>query len=541
MSRIDKKKIIISAIIILMCFGIFIYQKTKRYEKARVSISLDSQVTSRESINITMKSKKKYRIYYTLDGSIPNSKSIRYKNKIKLNRNSDIDYKDDNKLLLKNNSKDFSKAIIVRARAIAPNGKKGPIENRTYFIGENLWEKYKDIKILSLVSNPKGLFDNKIGIMSYNNYTKKGREWERDVYIEMFEKGKVLTFGNAGIRLKGNVSRTFSQKSFNIYFRKDYGNKKLKYKLLEDCKDIDGEVISKYKSFTLRNGGNETDFIKYKDQWLQDLVRDRNIDTQTGEPVIVFLNGDYWGIYNLQEKYSDNYYATHYKVDKDNVVVIKEEEVEEGKDSDIELYNKLMEYAEKDLTDNEIYNEFLNVVDINSMLDYYAIEVYIGNADWGKASEKDRLNNTQLWRVREPDGTKYGDGKWRWSLYDLEYSSSLYKQEMTNYDYDSIERAKNNHSLFKSAMNNQEFRKNFYKVLGEIGSKNFDVAKINESLDRYEETWIPYMNEYYKRFGVKENLSYYSSQEEGIKEIREGKLSDIKEYFQKRYRYIMNY
>ena len=345
----------------------------------------------------------------------------------------------------------------------------------------------------------------------------------------MFDGDDKASFSeNAGIRIKGSVSRQFAQKSFNIYFREDYGNKKLKYKLFENAKDIDGNVIEEYKSFTLRNGGNDTEYLKYKDQWLQDLVRDRNVDTQNGNAAIVFLNGEYFGVYNLQEKYSDRYYADYYNLDKDNIVVIKEDEVEEGKDKDIKLYNELMEYAKKDLSDEKKYNEFLELVDIESMLDYYAIEIYIGNADWGKNKEDKDLHNTQLWRTRSKEESKYGDCRWRWSLYDLEYSSSLYNQVETSYMFNSIDRAINTQPLFASAMKNNRFKKDFYDRLEDIGLNNFDSEKVNKTLDEYEEKWKPLAMEYYKKFGVNETASLIYEYPKSAEYIRNSSIEEIK-------------
>ena len=521
-------------IIVLIISIVFMKNPNKKYKPEKVMISVNSMITKKDKISVTMNTKKGYDIYYSLDGSIPNKTNKRYNKKLVLDKDSDLDNKREDD--------EFSKAIILRARAVAPNGVAGPVETRTFFIGEDIYKKYSDVPIFSLVTDPKNLYDNKIGIMNENNIDKKGKDWERDLFVEMFDGDDKASFSEkAGIRIKGSVSRQYAQKSFNIYFREDYGNKKLKYKLFENAKDIDGNVIEEYKSFTLRNGGNDTEFLKYKDQWLQDLVRDRNVDTQNGGAAIVFLNGEYFGVYNLQEKYSDRYYADHYNLDKDNIVVIKEDEVEEGKDEDIRLYNELMEYSKKDLSDDKTYNEFLEIVDIESMLDYYAIEIYIGNADWGKNKEDKDLHNTQLWRTRSKEDSKYGDCRWRWSLYDLEYSSSLYNQVETSYTFNSIDRAINTQPLFASAMKNNRFKKDFYERLEDIGSNNFDSEKVNKTLDEYEEKWKPLAMEYYKKFGVDETASLIYEYPKSAEYIRNSSIEEIKRYFENRYRIITNY
>ncbi len=550
-------KIIIPVILLLLIITSFHY--FKHYDKENVIISKDSFATTKKEISISMKTKKGYKIYYTLDGSIPTKKSIKYKKPIKLNKNSSPDQLvlNKNKQLIVNtgifNDKSIPKGTVLRAVAIAPNGTIGKVETRTYFIGTDIVKYYNNFPVISLVTDPKNLLDYEKGILvkgkiydewsktkkakrilnedkKYEingNYMQKGKDWEKEAVIEFFDGTNTKKFReNIGIRLKGNNTRFYSQKSFNIYFREEYGNKKIKYELFPDAKDINGKVIKKYKRLTLRNGGNDTEFLKYKDQLLQDLVKDRKVDTQSGRPAIVFINGEYWGIYNLQERYSDSYYEEHYNVDKDNVVLIKENEVEEGKESDIKLYEELMEYSKKDLSDYNNYNDFKEKVDIDSMLDYFAIEIYIGNADWGE--EKGILKNTQLWRARIPDNTPYGDGKWRFSLYDLEYSSTLYGQEKTNVNYNTIEQALNRQPLFKSAMNNSEFRQAFYDRLKEIGMTNFNSEKVTKCFDDYENLWKDNLTDYYKRFG---DNSFQ----------RENSMIATKYFFNKRFDIITNY
>ena len=551
-----SKKLIIIMTLLLIVLILFFYNK--KYSKESVIISKDSFSTKEDKINIKMKTKKGYKIYYTLDGSIPTKKSIRYRKEITLNRYSSPDQlvlNENKKLMIHsgiNIDDNIPRGTILRAVAIAPNGTAGPIETRTYFIGTDISDYYKNIALFSLVTDPKNLLDYNYGILvkgsiydkwsktkeakkiiDYNtkyliegNFTQKGKEWEREATIELFDGTNTSAFkDNIGIRIKGSQSRHFSQKSLNIYFREEYGNKSLKYELFPDLKDIEGKTINKYKRFTLRNGGNDTEFLKYKDQLLQDLVKDRKVDTQSGRPAILFINGEYWGIYNLQEKYSDSYYSEHYKLDKDNIIVIKESEVEEGKDEDIKLYDELMEYSKKDLSNEKIYDEFKKKVDIESMLDYYAIEIYIGNADWGE--EKGILKNTQLWRVREKENSKYGDGKWRWSIYDIEYSSTLYGQKETNVKYNTIKQAIERQPLFRSAMKNSDFKEAFYNTLRDIGKNNFDSEKVNNMIDNYENSWSQYMLDYKRRFGNNNS--------------REKSIQDLKDFFSKRYNYITNY
>ena len=302
------------------------------------------------SIYLTMKSKDNYKIYYTLDGSIPSKNSNLYTDTIELDRYSTPD-----NLVLKENTKNISgndihvndslpRGVVVRAIAIAPDKTKGDINTQTFFL--SLPSLYQNSTLISLVTDPKNLLDYDNGIMvngkvfdewlqedeknknrvyfSHGNFTEKGREWERDAVIEYFDGFTSMWKMNCGIRIRGNFSRMYNQKGFNIYFRKEYGNSKLKYELFPNNTSIDGEKILQYKSFSLNNGGNTIDGLKYTDSFLQSLVTDRAVDTEEGRLVVVFLNGEYWGVYLLQERYSSDYYTNHYHIHRNNLIVVSE-------------------------------------------------------------------------------------------------------------------------------------------------------------------------------------------------------------------------
>ena len=490
--------------IMILLFLVFIlsviYWKEKSYPEEKVIISQDSIVTEEKSLTVSMKTKRGYKIYYTLDGSTPTKKSKRYRKAITINRYSSPDY-----LSLKENQDKMVgqginidsrllKGTVLKAVAIAPNGKSGKVETRTYFIGRDNKNLFKNTTVVSIVTDPDNLL-GKEGIFTKENYDKKGKEWEREAHIDFFDGDLTPAWSKeVGIRVKGNISRKESQKSLNVYFREDYGDKKLEYSLWSD------NNIDSFKAFTLRNGGNTADTLKYKDQVLQDLVKDRKVETQTGRVAIALINGEYWGPFDLQEKYSSDYYAKHYDLEKDNIIVIKEGEVDEGKEENIKFYEELMEYVNKDLSDPSIYQEFQELVDIDSMIDYHAIEIYIGSGDWGNINEKSNMKNTQLWRTREKEEKEYGDTKWRWSIFDLEYSSSLYGYKETKADFNSIERAKIVQPLFGSAMKNKEFENKFYETLKEIGKNNFNPEKVEEIMTQSYNKWELFMLDYDKRF-----------------------------------------
>ena len=485
-------------------------------------------------------------IYYTTDGSDPVvSPENLYSDPLALSANvsrfaaeSNLINIGDRRIYANN---DLPKAVTVKAIAVTPDGVASPIETRTYF-----FQEIEPIAVISISTDYDNLLDYNTGIMvkgacydawintpeaepiiankewwNYQgNYTQKGKDWERPATIEIFD-GDSYVVENCGIRLRGGNSRTYAQKPFNIYFRKEYGAKTLDYALFDDAESIDGEVLSSYKDFMLRNGGNDTEYLKFHDALIQSLVKDLNFATQADRPAVLYLNGEYMGVYVMQEKFSDRFFADHYLVDKDNVVIIEEGVVDEGKDADIVLYEELQSYADMDITDPEVYNAFCNVVDVESMIDYYATEIYIANADWNPTK------NTRLWRIRTPENDSFGDGKWRWILYDTEYSSSLYQQAKTSYNYDSFAVALEVDPLFASVMKNSEFCNAFAERIEYLATNNFSTANVNAALESFSSVYKPYMADYYKRFG--DTSGYWNVN-----------INGIRNFFANRAGYILN-
>ena len=529
---------------------------------ASVSVSLDSGCYQQKRITVELalpsgESPNEGSIYYTLDGSTPTLDSTRYEGPLKLRDRTpepSIVFSADAVADMEvgyveiNDDPTLPKAHVLRAACIADDGTSGPVATRTYFVGQDVVARFGNAPIYSIVTDPTGLLDYDTGIlvrgriydewvqteeaadiladvgywdMIEGNFSQKGKEWEREASIEILDQGSPTCGFPCGIRLKGGFSRIFGQRSLNVYLRDSYGQEAVDFPLIPTAVDSQGQVISQYRDFCLRDGGNDTEYLKFKDAFLQSLASDRNFSTQESTMAIVFLNGEYMGPYNLQEKVTCDFYANHFGVDPDNVVVFKDGELEEGEESDAELYEELMSYAHEDLSDPETWERFEEEVDVESMLDYFATEIYIGNYDW------DMESNFILWRTRTASGeSPYADGRWRFSLYDTESSSAIYDLSCYQYDWDMFSQAVESFPLFKSALRNEEFRSAFVERIKDVGSTDFAPERVEAALDSYVDEWHPYMEDYYHRF---RDTSW----------AWDMSIDNITGYFQNRYDYIV--
>ena len=338
-----------------------------------------------------------------------------------------------------------------------------------------------------------------MAFMSQANYNQKGAEWERPANIEIFENGKSVVSQDVGIRTKGAASRAWPQKSFNIFARQDYGKSSVEYDLFdgEATKAKNNKVIDTFDGFTIRNGGNDNMAGFFRDSIAQSLVSDRDMATQATSECILFIDGEFWGIYQLMEKYNSDYFKSHYGIKKNDVCFIKNNSLEDGNDQDLSEWNNLLgNLSRVDMTLDENYQRACAELDIQSFIDYFAAQIYWANHDWPS-------NNTGVWRSNAVDPENpYADGKWRMVLFDTEYSSNLAdKVSETGPTYNSFNQAAGGgmggfgfgmggggslSGAFSNLMKNPTFRQQFELTFMDLANYNFDTKKTTEAINYYK-------------------------------------------------------
>lgn len=498
-------------------------------------------------------------IHFTTDGSIPTISSEIYTEKIKIcDRSSEPEILELVGAIGPENSAyipsiNSAKGTVVRAAVFDKEGKSGKVVTNTYFVGKSQKNDYNGLPVIALTTDWYNLFDYEYGIYAagkvydewkmtamsegaedweyQGNYTQKGKEWERPVHMELIEDDGNTGFEQElGMRIMGTASRTYNQKSFRIFARSEYGKKNIEYPLIPELKKENGddEKVCKYKTFLLRNGGNDCDYTKLRDPFVQDIVSGRDICTQGSRPAIVFINGEYWGVYAIQEDYSDNYIEYNYGIDKNDVVMIKKGELEEGKDSDMVFFEDLTELLDIDLSNAENYEKLCSMADMQNFADYYSVLIYTANEDCITEG-----NNWRLWRSRSVTDIPYQDGKWRFMLYDTEFSLGLYKNGKTSTE-DFTKRAMEN-GWFGELMKNDEFRSLFQTSLLET-AELFKPDNAYPVLDGLDEKYGAVMTDYYMKFGPVW-LAGNGDRKILEKHYKDG-INGIRKFLEDRYEYV---
>lgn len=501
-----------------------------------------------ESFYLELEAPRGFEIYYTLDNSIPDENSAKYSEPLLI---EDVSNKP-NYYSMKQGISSLDvyypqelidKCQIVKAIAINKSSQeKSKVYEYCYFVGYQNKSGYSTLPTVTLDISEDDLYDYEKGIYVTGkiydesphegypetypaNYHQTGKEWERVANFKYFNELKELELEQTiGVRIHGGWSRAFNQKSFNLYARKEYdGNSTFQKKFFSDINA---------HSLMLRSGGyRDTDFTKIRDSLNQNLSINESFDIQQSYPVNVFLNGEYWGIYNLQERYSDNYVHEHYPdIKKSNVLIIKNDEIDEGDEKDYHLYEELIDFFKDHSFDDEAnYLEAKNYIDVNEFAQYMSTQLYVGNIDWPG-------NNVRVYR-----DISTSEAKWHFMMYDTDDSSNILPYKC-NANIDPFIKSSHWKSgpledtcllglMLSKLIDNQEFRTLFRETFIRIGSQNFSPTRVNAYLEEMKtKLAVPMVNNY-KRFA---NSSY-------DEEYFLSKVDVIKTFFEERYDYAIGF
>lgn len=445
-------------------------------------------------------------IYYTLDGTTPTEKSIRYEAPILLDdatKNANVYSMRTDISVREVAVPDYviDKCNVIRAVAVSQDGTISREKTASYFVGFDDRYGYEDIYVVSLITDPDNLFSSNRGIyvtgdiatwnqdknaemdpnQAYTNYTREGDGWRREAYIEVFdEDGSISLAQNIEISIHGGFSTIYPQKGFNLLT--PYGVEK------------DGYIFKfpngdEYSSLMLRPGGlRDWKKTQFRDVLNHELVKGRDITVLNGIPCQVFLDGEYWGLYNLQERIDNGFIAKEFGIDIDNLIVTKTDFVVEGNDELYNQYETLIDFVEKaDLSKEIFYKQVESMIDIQSFIDYNCFEIYVANCD-------SISNNVSCWRTKDMTNAPYSDGKWRWIIYDTDDSTGI-EPEVTNPMVDSFsaghwDMTPMEEPLFSTLLENESFKKRFVQTFVDMSYSDFDYDRVSELIDSYTDNYM---------------------------------------------------
>ncbi len=416
-------------------------------------------------VSVELNAKANETIYYTTDCTTPTQNSNRYTGPIALEHNTVI------------------RAVSVRDGYITGSSASG-----TYlFTGDDV---NHTLPIVTLVTDPKNLWDTKTGIYAYgenydpdlpygealstaNFYQGRGTEgeevqsrWERPASFAVFGDGtnQQVFSQNVAIRIAGGFGRGRAQKGFNVIARSQYGSNSLDYAFFEN------RPYTSYKALSLRAGAQDQNRSKIRDELSSGLLEgtDVNVLVQAYKPYVMYLNGEYWGVYFMKEKRNRFFVAQHENTaDADNLDVLKASSlVSHGSNQE---WLALMDYVKtKDLSNSQNYQYVADRMDVDSFMDYMIAELYVGNSDYA---------NIQYYKLP--------GGKWKWIYYDFCWGWS-------NYDHQTVTLRRGTKpaasDLFNALLKNAQWKDAFCRRFAELMKTVYAQDRVNALIDELAAT-----------------------------------------------------
>ncbi len=462
------------------------------YQKDTLTVDLNSGFFS-SSTNIHLSNQNSQnKIYYSLDGDEPNDEASIYNNEILLEDINTRENKLANKVKSNYECGDLiSKANVLRAIVLSEGCPASNEIINTYFINKSGKTNY-EVPVVSIVTDEDNLFDKETGIYvsgNHNNYNQHGKKWEKEIAIEIFTPdGTQIIDQNAGMRIHGRGSRSAGQKSLRLYARSEYGKDYFNYPFFDEKPSIEH-----FKTLLLRSTREWSGTI-FKDELCQVLVQGTQIDYTATQTCVVFINGEYWGIYSLRERQDEYYVENNYNISPANIDVIgynkSTYQVESGTKEAYELL--LQNMASLEPTSDEFYTFANKSFDLENIMDFYIAQLYLANVDFPD-------NNNELWRFQADTS------KWRFFFFDLD--GAMVKtgyNHLSEYNnlIDNLQRYPDFSTLiFRTLLQNPTFKNEFNARFFQHMNTTFSPDRVISKIDEYETLYKTLAPEQIYRWG----------------------------------------
>ena len=423
-------------------------------------------------------------IRYTTDGSRPRSTSPLYSGVIVIDSTT-----------------------VLKARAFETGYLPGPIMAATYFIGED-----NSLATISLVAEPPTLWDTNIGI-----YENEYKQREIPVSVHYFDSETTPGFSmDAGARLGGLNIWTKPQKPFTIYTRDRFGEDLIPYQIFKS------KPITDFSRIVFRNGGDDGEETLLRDPMTGSLVQGMmDCGYMAYQPATLFLNGDYWGIYNIREKYNTRYFFENFGVDPDNIDHLEYGATQSGTrlltiEGDQIAYNDFISFIQNsDLDQAAVYSELSELMNIDGFIDHVVMTLYCANTSWG--------HNREWWRSRADDG------KWQWLIVDVDRGFNP-----SNVNTNLLDNLLDGYLLFQYLMGTDRFQDRFLQRAAAHFNNTFQASRIEFIVDSLSNAIRDEMPRHIARWGFQGGISSMAEWEnelEAIKTFAQNRSANLYNHF----------
>ena len=410
-----------------------------------IEFSVPPGVVREQNISLELSSDPDARIYYTTDGTEPTEASKTYAGPLKLKGHA-----------------------FIKAFAVAEDCVPTDTVTATYIFGQHT------LRLVSVMGKTSQL-NGERGVLN------TGTKAEYTVYVEIYEPdGTKLAGQNCAFELIGQHSRiNYAQKSFKLTARRATGDTRFRSKMFSN------REYDEVKAIVLRAAGQDVEQTKMRDSILTSLAADTSVMYQETEPCVVYVNGQYWGLYNMRE-HIDAHSIAQFEgwMDPDGVVI------GEGTGESVAEYRKMINWVEShDLSRDANIEKLRGMMDIENYLDYVILQMYSDNQD---------MNNVRFYcSPRE-------DPRWKWVLFDLDLSFQLNRNNVGDWFRDTVGTiTQQTTTPFRQLMSNSEVKEYFLTRFGQLLATTLSTGNLEAKITARAELIKPEMSANCKRWGWK--------------------------------------
>ena len=380
---------------------------------------------------------------------------------------------------------------VIKARLMSPNAQPSPTATRS-FIHHT---PPTSLPIISLSTDNHNLYSEEDGILVGSDWSDNCfKQWKRPLYLEYFESTDSTSFGSNQKEQQPTISQLvqattygqgsllFSQKSLSIEALGRYGNDHFDTSRFWTSKP----QVQKSRAFLLRNGGDRAIDTRFEDAFVQELFGQHveDIEYQAYRPVIVYINGQYKGIYELRESEDEAWVESNMNIDQKDIKLIK------SLTSDDESYKPVLELI---ANEDASLEDYAKLIDIPLFINYLCAETFATNDNFPH-------NNITLWRNNK-SFTEETEGGFHALLRNLDYvSTTSNRTNWLNYltcfgDDAASVRNREAHQLFIRLLNLPEFRDAFIDhmmvYLGDFCKPSVTLPMVNRMRDEIDDEVAP--------------------------------------------------
>ena len=391
-------------------------------------------------------------IRFTSDATVPDEESPIYSYPLEINSNT-----------------------VIRARIFKDGYLPSQVQSKSYIIN-----KSHLLPVITLVTEPEDFFDSEEGIYvlgeGYQGQfpyfgSNIWEDVEKPIQFSIYKPDGALGASfNAGVKIFGGWSRALDQRSLSLFARKRYGDDEFKYPFFQN------REFDEFQALVLRNSGNDFLWANMRDGLMTTLLDDADIEIQAYQPVVTYLNRDYWGVYNLREKINEHFIDSRFDINLDSLDLLEMNGIViYGKNND---YLELLDYlGGHSLSSAENYQYVTDRIDIDNYILYQLSQIYFDNRDWPG-------NNVKFWKAN--------GGKWRWILFDTDFGFGIWDPNKFSFNTLSYSLSPSGPAwpnppwstfLFRKMVENETFRKKFINQFADELNSRFLASEVMGKID----------------------------------------------------------